>query len=390
MYILNLLLLIISMQICKNCLIPNIRPDQIFTKGVCNACIFFEKKKNIDWKSRQKELFEIIEKLKLNTNSYNCIVPSSGGKDSLYQALRARELGLNPLIVTATTCHSSDIGKKNIENLKNIGFDTIEYSSNPVVRKKLNRLCLEEIGDISWPEHVCIFTLPIKIACKFKIPLIIYGENSQMEYGGPTDSLQNSNLDKKWMEEFGGLIGLRVSDLTQHYGFKNSEVEFLKYPEKEELKQNNIQSIFLGYYENWDELRNFEVAKKNNFISYVSKVENSYFEFAKIDNYQHGIHDYFKYLKFGFGRATDQLSLLIRKKIISREEGVNLVKKCEGFFPNSYLGKPLDEILENIEMTKEKFIQICDKFTNKKIFKCDQSGHLVKDDSGNLIRAYDY
>jgi N-acetyl sugar amidotransferase len=378
------------MQICKNCLIPNIRPDQVFTQGICNACIFFEKKKFIDWASRQKKLFEIIEKLKLNTNSHNCIIPSSGGKDSLYQAIRARELGLNPLIVTATTCHSSDIGKKNIENLKNLGFDTIEYSSSPVVRKKLNRLCLEEIGDISWAEHVSIFTLPIKIACKFKIPLIIYGENSQMEYGGPIDSLQNPHLNKKWMEEFGGLIGLRVSDLTQHYGFKNLEVEFLKYPEIEELKQNNIQSIFLGYYENWDELRNFEVAKKNNFKSYTGKVENSYFEFAKIDNYQHGIHDYFKYLKFGFGRASDQLSLLIRKKIISREEGVNLVKKCEGFFPNSYLGKPLHEILEHIGMTKERFIQICDKFTNKKIFKCDQAGNLVKDDTGNLIRVYDY
>jgi N-acetyl sugar amidotransferase len=378
------------MQICKNCLIPNIRPDQIFTKGICNACTFFEEKHNINWKSRQEKLFEIIKNLKLNKNKWNCIVPSSGGKDSLYQAIRAKELGLNPLIVIATTCHLSDLGRKNIENLKNVGFDTIEFSSNPVVRKKLNRLCLEEIGDISWPEHVSIFTLPIKIACKFKISLIIYGENPQMEYGGPDSSLHNFYLDKKWMDEFGGLIGLRVSDLTQHYGFKNSELEFLEYPEIDELKKNNIQSIFLGYFENWDELRNFEVAKKNNFTSYKKNVENCYFEFAKIDNYQHGIHDYFKYLKYGFGRATDQLSLLIRKKIISRKEGLDLVKKYEGFFPNSYLGKPLDEILKNIEMTREKFNQICNKFTNKKIFKCDQSGQLVRDDTGNLIKSYDH
>lgn len=377
------------MKYCKNCLIPEIRPDQFLINGICNACLSFENKKNINWNEKRKKLLEIISNLNLKKDGWNCIIPSSGGKDSTYQAIRARELGLNPLIVTATTCHLSEIGKSNIENLKRIGFDTIEFSSNYVVRKKLNKICLKEIGDISWPEHVSIFTIPIKIACNFKIPLIIYGENPQMEYGGPTDSLENFHLDRKWMEEFGGLIGLRVSDLYNHYDFKKKDLEFLEYPSENELKKNRIQSIFLGYFEEWDSLRNFEISKENGFESFPQIVENCYFNFEKLDNYQHGIHDYFKFLKYGFGRASDQVSLLIRKKIISREEGIKIVRKYEGLFPNSYLGKSIKEILDNVDLSLEEFTKICDKFTNKKIFKCNQAGELIKDDFGNLVKMHE-
>jgi N-acetyl sugar amidotransferase len=369
-------------------LIPEIRPDQFFINGTCNACLSFENKKNINWNDKKKKLLQIISNLNLKKDSWNCIIPSSGGKDSTYQAIRARELGLNPLIVTATTCHLSEIGKRNIENLKRIGFDTIEFSSNYEIRKKLNKICLKEIGDISWPEHVSIFTLPIKIACNFKIPLIIYGENPQMEYGGPNDSLDNFHLDKKWMDEFGGLIGLRVSDLYNHYDFKKKDLEFLEYPSNDELKKNRIQSIFLGYFEEWDTLKNFEIAKKYGFKSYTESVENCYFSFEKIDNYQHGIHDYFKFLKYGFGRATDQVSLLIRKKLISRSEGIKLIKQHEGLYLKSYLGKPLIEILDYIDISAEEFNNICNKFTNKKIFKCNQNGELIKDDEGNLIKTF--
>ena len=110
----------------------------------------------------------------------------------------------------------------------------------------------------------------------------------------------------------------------------------------------------------------------------------------KLDNYQHGIHDYFKYLKYGFGRASDQLSLMIRRKMITRKDAIIKVKKFEGIFPNSYLGKNINDILKKIELTKDEFIKICDKFTNKNIFKCDQSGNLLKDKDGNLIKEFDY
>jgi len=370
---------------------PDTRPDKIFNNdGICNACLSFERNKKINWKEREKELEKIISNIKNNKAKWDCVIPSSGGKDSTYQALRARELGLNPVVVTATTCDLSDVGKKNIENLKNIGFDTIEISSNHKIRSKLNKIGLEVIGDIAWPEHVSIFTAPVRFALSYKIPLILWGENPQIEYGGPKKSLNNNILDRAWMEEFGGLIGLRVSDLVENYDFSEKDLNIYIYPTEEELSKFSVKGIFLGYYEMWNSMRNYKISKKNGFTEYKDTVQGCYFNFEKIDNYQHGIHDYFKFLKYGFGRATDQLSYSVRRGLISRKDAIEKVKNHEGKFPTSYLNKSLDQILKKINVSLEEFNKVCDKFTNKKIFKCDQSGAIIKNEKNELTKiSYD-
>ena len=136
----------------------------------------------------------------------------------------------------------------------------------------------------------------------------------------------------------------------------------------------------------WDNLRNAEISKKNGFFTFNKPIENGYFDSEKLDNHQHGIHDYFKYLKFGFARATDQLSYMIRRGKISREDGIRLAKELEGKYPKSYMGKSLDKILHKIGITEKKFLEICDNFTNKKIFKTDQGGKLIKDNDGSLTK----
>ena len=210
------------MNYCKKCIMPDTRPDQYLNEdGICNACLSFEYQKKIDWESRANQLNELIKEKKLrNKDGWNCVVPGSGGKDSTYQIIRAKELGLNPVFVTASTCDLSEIGRQNLENIKKIGFDVIEISNNSKVRAKINKIGLELLGDISWPEHVSIFTAPVKFALAYDIPLILWGENPQLEYGGPDGSLNNSVLDQKWIEEFGGLIGFRVSDLIENHGLK--------------------------------------------------------------------------------------------------------------------------------------------------------------------------
>ena len=278
------------------------------------------------------------------------------------------------------------MGRKNIENLKQLGFDTIEFSTNLLVRGRLNKFCLNEIGDISWPEHVAIFTIPFKIALYFNINLIIYGENSQFEYGGPQHTLDNLILDRKWLEEFGGMNGLRVSDILLSDIFNDKDIEAYTYPASEEIEKNKITGIFLGQFFEWDSEKNYEISKDNGFLPYENQLEGCYFNFEKIDNHQHGIHDYFKYLKFGFARATDQLSYMIRRGKISREDGVRLAKELEGKYPKSYMGKSLDKILHKIGITEKKFLEICDNFTNKKIFKTDQGGKLIKDNDGSLTK----
>ncbi len=378
------------MRYCKKCVMPDTKPDLFFDKtGVCNACRNYEQRKNIDWNKRKKELIKNLNKYKSHDQSrWDCIVPVSGGKDSHFQVLKMIELGMNPLCVTGTTCDLSEIGRKNIQNLQNLGVDYIELTTNRQIRKKLNRIGLNYVGDISWPEHVAIFTVPVRMAVQFNVPLIIWGENSQNEYGGPVSAIKNNILDRRWLEEFGGLLGLRVSDLIGLDGIEQKHLIPFTYPSDNQLKQVGVTGIYLGYYLPWDGLTNALIAQAYGFSTFSKIVEGSMVNYENLDNHQTGIHDYFKYLKFGFSRATDIACLHIRRGRLSRDMGVNIVNKHDGRFPWTCLGKPLNKILEPLEISINDFIKICDKFTNKKIFKTDQQGNLIKDKDGNLTKIF--
>ena len=191
---------------CKHCVMPDTKPDlQLDDAGICNACRSYEKRKEVDWVARHDELLQVLEKYRRHDGgNWDCIVPVSGGKDSTYQVVRMLQLGLNPLCVTSTTCDLSELGRKNIENLKHLGVDYVEMSPNPLVRAKLNRVGLTQVGDISWPEHVGIFTIPVRAAVQFNVPLIVWGENSQNEYGGPAAAAGNNVLSRRWRKSLEG------------------------------------------------------------------------------------------------------------------------------------------------------------------------------------------
>jgi N-acetyl sugar amidotransferase len=376
---------------CTGCVMPHTKPDlRLDENGVCNACRSYGSRKEVDWESRQKELIALLERYRsANASRWDCIVPVSGGKDSTYQVLRMLQLGVNPLCVTATTCHLSDIGRRNIENLKNLGVDYIEFSPNPVIRRKLNRIGLMQVGDISWPEHVGIFTIPIRASVQFEVPLIIWGENSQNEYGGPATAAQNNILTRRWLEEFGGLLGLRVTDLIGLEGIEARHLIPYCYPSDVDLERVGVTGLFLGYYMPWDGYSNALLAQAHGFTTLSRTVEGSMVNYENLDNYQTGIHDYFKFLKFGFSRASDIASLHIRRGRISRRDGLEIVRKHDGKFPWTYLGKPIEEILAPLELTVEEFVRICDRFTNNKLFVTDSRGNLVKDRHGNLTKIND-
>src|SRR6478672_4543856 len=373
---------------CRRCVMPDTKPDlHLDEKGICNACRSYESRKVVDWDQRHEELVKLLDKYRRPAgDNWDCIVPVSGGKDSTYQVVRMLQYGLNPLCVTSTTCDLSDLGRKNIENLKHLGVDYIEVSPNPLVRAKLNRVGLLQVGDISWPEHVGIFTIPVRAAVQFNVPLIVWGENSQNEYGGPAAAAEGNVLTRRWLEEFGGLLGMRVSDLVGQEGIEDKHLINYSYPSDEDLARVGVTGLFLGHYIPWDGLANTLIAAANGFHSYEKVVEGSMVNYENLDNYQTGIHDYFKYLKFGFGRATDLACLHIRRGRLTRQDGLDAVRRLDGRFPWEYLGKSLEDILRPLDITVDEFIRVCDKFTNKKIFKRDVSGALVKDRDGNLSK----
>lgn len=377
------------LKYCKRCVMPDTKPDlHLDEEGVCNACRSYERRVAIDWDARKKELLNILAKYRRRDGSnWDCIVPVSGGKDSTYQVVRMLQLGLNPLCVTATTCDLSAIGRRNIDNIKSLGVDYVEMSPNRRIRAKLNRIGLTQVGDISWPEHVGIFTIPVRAAVQFNVPLIIWGENSQNEYGGPAAAADHNVLNRRWLEEFGGLLGLRVSDLIGMEGIEARHLIPYSYPQDEELARVGVTGLFLGYYLPWDGLSNALIAQAHGFTTYHRTVEGSMVSYENLDNHQTGIHDYYKYLKFGFGRATDLACLHVRRGRLTREDALDIVRRLDGQFPWEYLGKKLADILEPLDMSVDQFIRVCDKFTNKKIFRCDANGNLLKDRHGNLEKT---
>ena len=379
------------MKFCTNCVMPETKPDLSFNeKGVCAACQAYANRKTVDWDQRNKELIALLEKYrKRDGSNWDCVVPVSGGKDSTFQVLRVMQLGLNPLCVTSSTCDLADLGRYNIENLKKLGVDYIEFSPNKKVRAKLNRIGLNEVGDISWPEHVGMFTIPVRAAVQYNVPLIIWGENSQNEYGGPAAAAQNNILNRRWLEEFGGMLGLRVTDMIGQDGIEARHLIPYSYPTDEDLRRVGVTGLFLGHYLPWDGYSNALIAQAHGLKTFDKTVEGSVVNYENLDNNQTGIHDYFKFLKFGFGRATDLTCVHLRRGRISRQDAIDMVRMHDGKFPWTYLDKPIEDILAPLDMTIDEFVKICDRFTNRKIFALDAQGNLIKDKKGNLKKLYE-
>ena len=351
-----------KLNYCKKCILPITKPDLEFDEtGVCQGCIAYENRKKINWEKRKKEFDLLIKKYK-SKSYYDCIIPVSGGKDSTYQVIKALEHGLNPLCVTARTDKLSEIGRYNIENLKKLGVDHFEVSTDPILRRKINKLTLETVGDISWAEHITIFTIPVRLSCQLKIPLIIWGENSQNENGGPKDKENSIELNRRWLEEFGGLLGLRTDDLSDLLNISNKKLIQYTYPSDVELKKNKTIGIFLGYFFPWDGHENVKIAKKYGFKTFYKDVEGSIVNYENLDNLQMRIHDYFKFLKYGYDRVTDWCCWNLRRGRISRNEAIEINKQKSGKFPSTYLDIPISEILKEINCTNKEFIQICDNF----------------------------
>jgi N-acetyl sugar amidotransferase len=358
------------MNRCTRCVLPDTRPDTAFVEGVCSACIAYAKRPTIDWEARREQFVALLARAKERSRAlglaYDCIVPSSGGKDSHAQVLKLIELGARPLVVTASTCHLTDIGRTNIENLKRYAT-TIEVSPNRSVRARLNRIGLMEVGDISWPEHVAIFTTPFKVACQTGIGLLFYGENPQSQYGGPLGSQDALIMTRRWVSEFGGFLGLRPSDLVGVQGLTQEDMADYLPPTDEDLEAGEVEAHFLGQYLPWDSHANARLASERGMV-YARPTAGNWWTHENLDCSMTGIHDYGMYRKYGYGRGAAQISVDIRAGLIDRAEALRWVEENDGWFPYTYGGVYYENVIDRIGVKKQELFDALDRFTNWKIF----------------------
>lgn len=359
------------MNRCKTCVMPDTRPDTPFIDGECAACVTYRQRQDIDWGQRHSQLLELLQR-----HNMRCIVPSSGGKDSTWQVIKLKELGAHVTAVTATTCHLTGVGKFNIENLAKYADETIEITPNRIVRSKLNRLGLELVGDCSWPEHVAIFTIPFKAAILLDNPLLFFGENPQNQYGGPQGTEQARTMTRRWVSEFGGFLGLRPQDMIGQLGI--TETDMLPYmpPNEELIHTAGIEAHFLGQYLPWDSQRNAEVAQEAGMIWRLPSLAN-WWPYENLDSAQTGLHDFFCFIKYGYGRLCAQVSVDIRRGAMTREDAMELVKLRDGLFPTEYMGVTNAEVLKQIGMTVDELNAIIQRFTNHELFDRWEGGRPI-------------
>lgn len=345
---------------CSRCLYPSTKPDLHFTDGLCSACIAFDKRADIDWTHRCEQFLELV---KANPGkSHDVIVAVSGGKDSTAQVVRCIELGLRPLAVCATTDHLSLLGRKNLDNIANL-CDLVEVTPHKPTRRNISKWALENLGDISWCEHHLIWSVPVREALAREIPIVLYGECPQNEYGaGPSGSEKQTQLTQSWVHEFGGLLGFRLSDVADILDIEPKHLELYRRPDTDK-----VQAVFMGAYFPWDGFENYKIAERNGFTPYHADVEGSLFGFENIDNVQTGAHDHLRWLKFGYSRACDIASNHIRRGYMDRDVAADLVMAREGKFPKTYLGVPIEDMLAPLGMTLDEFNKVCDRFTNREV-----------------------
>ena len=361
---------------CKTCLFPNTKPDIHFNEsGICDSCISAKRKhgfeKSINWKQREEHFKKILTVSKANSKGYyNCIVPVSGGKDSTWQVYAMKKIhNMNPLAVTFDQFDQTSHGKKNLEVLKSIGVDHIHFTMNPKLIKKLVRVGFEVIGDPYWVNHVGILTVPIHFACKFNIPLVIYGENPIFEYGGPQLDRDNYIMNKKWRQQHGGMRGMREEDVVDK-DIKLDDIKMLTFPSDKEVEDSRVQAVFYGHFFKWEPEKHTKFVKKFGWKDLKKPQKGSWSKTENIDMKYIDIRERVKYLKYGYGRATDQLNIAIRSNLISRKNALKIVQKIDGEVDN----KNISFFCKYLNISRELYNKIMNSFVNHDLFLKDNKG----------------
>lgn len=371
------------MKYCKKCLQPDTRPAIVFDENqICYACKYAEKVKNeINWEEREAELTKIASEAKSIAASrglsYDCVIGVSGGKDSTFQAVYAKEkLGLHPLLVNCAPDEITEVGRKNIDNLNRLGFDIISIHTDPNIAKKLARKTFFERGNIIAASEYCLWASAYIMADKFDIPLIIQGENPALAVGAA--KYQEATDNAFSVVQLNTLQGGNVKELIAgENSISMDEVYFYQIPDIKKMQEKGIRAIYLQYYaKEWSQVYNADFAIARGL---KGRTEESLYDIGRyrrytaLDSDLQIVNQMIKYLKFGFGFATDEACYDIREGRLSREEAIWNVTEYDGKCGEQYI----DAACKYISISKEEFWKTVDKFVNRSLFRKDDFGKWV-------------
>ena len=293
--------------------------------------------------------------------------------------VRCREYRLRVLAVTWKTPARTPLGQQNLDNLVGLGVDHIDYTIDPDVERRFMYRALLTRGDSAIPMHMALYAIPLRLAVACDIPLVVWGESPHLEYGGSEEERNINALDMDWFKRHGILQGTSVEDWVGE-GLTCQDLEAYRLPGEKEFKAHRIRSVFLGYYFKWDPEANLRVALEHGFRVRAEGPKTGYYNYADIDCDFVSVHHYFKWLKFGFTRLFDNLSVEIRNGRISRDEARRIIAARGDQTPHEDIRKMCDFL----GISPEHFHQIEEKFRNKDVWVFENNrwvirGFIIKD-----------
>jgi N-acetyl sugar amidotransferase len=387
-----------SVQYCKRCVYPSFAatPLTFDENGVCSGCRVGEQKKKINWDERWRMLEELADEYR-STSNYDIIIPVSGGKDSYYQThVAVKDLGLKPLLVTYHGNNYLKEGEYNLYRMREV-FDCDHLIIYPSAEAliKMNRIGFKLQGDMNWHNHCGIFTSPIQVAVRYKVPLMLWGEHGFMDLGGMYSYNDFVEFTAKFRLEHGqrgydwddftdeGLERLGHPELKE--GLTAKDLLWAQYPSDEEIDDIGVRGIYLNNFVDWDANRHVKlVMDLYGWRPAQEPFERTYRTFSNLDDmHENGIHDYLKFIKVGYGRGTDHSCKDIRTGRMTRDEGIEMVRKYDHVKPR----RDLDRWLKYTGISEEEFDLICDTFRDRRVWRIE-GGQWVKDTVWGEPSAY--
>lgn len=380
------------MQYCKRCVYPaNAKPGIVLDDdGICSGCRTFEHKTifrdKIDWPAREKALGELLAEYsgrqRAKGNPYDCVIPVSGGKDSTYQVWLMREkYGLNPLLVTYNHTFNTTLSIRNLTNLiEQMDCNLLRFTTAPGSAIRMAKYMLQKIGDVTWHYHAGIMTFPIRTAAQYDVPLIIWGEEGYSELVGMHNLDDFVEFTKKKRQEH-MMRGFEPEDLLEEPDCTLTRYDLAPffYPSDDEIERVGVRGIYLSNYIPWDGRAQAEFVIENlNFESAQSR-DRTFNIYGKTDDiHANGLHDYLKFLKFGYGRATDDAANEIRHGRMSRDQGIDMVLKYDPVRPYD-----MDIFLKKSGMTEQELLDMVEPMRDPSIWEKGPNGWQLKDNIGN-------
>jgi len=343
---------------------PDTRPGSIFDEeGICQACRNYENRKNVDWNERYQELQDICNKYRRNDGTYDCIIPVSGGKDSHFLVYTTKEkMGMNPLLITVGDPFTkTGAGIKNYRNLgESFNCDHILFDLSIDLFRRVTRIAFEEFCEPLRFVEATIYTVPLKMAIKFNIPLIVFGENSAYEYGSTNqDNYSAMGIILKIFDNID-------IDFWLQKGILRKEVNAIVPPTENELNRVKPEPIFMSHFAPWSSSQHLQIAKRYGFsdLSHEWKREGYIEDFEQIDSIAYMVHLWLKYPKFGFQRTSDIASRYVREGLLSLTEAKKLIVEHDHKLDQ----RAMDDFIKFLGYTPRQFWDIVERFWNREIF----------------------